>query len=150
MSIIIFIFELFLFSIFGFVFLAALMLLVTFGEWIYNHLAAIIITIVGIGIAVYLIRLIIKSKVIPRAYERAKQVVSPGVIKIKQWNDKYKPRDVKSMQVFGFISILIGIVGAVAFYSSGLWIISLFYLMFVISGVHKIVYPGKELKNINK
>jgi MFS family permease len=130
-------------------------------KWLVSHLLEIFGVILFIIAMIYLVKLIRKKRAIPRIYQVVKgslSVVGIRTLKavkmiikpIKEWNEKHKPKDIKSMRKFGFTSFLIGLGGAVVFYLNGLWIVSLIYLMCIVSGIYQMLYPQKALKNMNK
>ena len=126
-------------------------------KWIMAHLLEITAVIGIIALIVYLLSLIQRKRVIPRAYPAVKSrlsvtgnIINKAVRPIKEWNERHKPKDIKSMRKYGFTSFLTGIAGAVIFYLNGLWIISLFYMLWIISGIYQMLYPQKALEQMNK
>jgi len=130
-------------------------------KWLVSHLLKIFGVILFIAGMIYLVKLIRKKRAIPRIYQAIKgslsvigiRTLKAGKMIIKpiiEWNDRHKPKDIKSMRKFGFTSFLIGLGGAVVFYLNGLWIVSLIYLMWVVSGIYQMLYPQKALENMNK
>jgi len=128
-------------------------------QWIVAHLAEISAVIGLIAVLIYLIVFIQRKRIIPRAYEavkrrlagtKSKRVIKAVIQPIKEWNERHKPKDIKSMRKYGFTSFLAGTIGAVIFYLNGLWYISLFYLLWIISGIYQMLYPQKALEEMNK
>ena len=126
-------------------------------KWIMAHLFEITAVIGIIALIVYFLIFIKRKRVIPRAYQAVKsrfsvtgKIISKAVRPIKEWNERHKPKDIKSMRKYGFISFLIGIIGAVIFYLNGLWYIALYYLLWIISGIYQMLYPQKALEQMNK
>jgi len=130
-------------------------------QWIAAHLVGISAGIGLIAVLIYLIVLIKRKRIIPRAYEavknrlsvtgvKSKRVINAAVRPIKEWNERHKPKDIKSMRKYGFTSFLAGTIGTVIFYLNGLWYISLFYLLWIISGIYQMLYPQKALEDMNK
>jgi len=130
-------------------------------KWLVSHLLKIFGVILFIVAVIYLLKLIKRKRVIPKIYQALKDNLSvigiralkagKTIIKpIKEWNEKHKPKDIKSMRKFGFTSFLIGLGGAITFYLNGLWIVFLIYLMWVVSGIYQMLYPQKALENMNK
>ncbi|GAB6044816.1 hypothetical protein JCM11957_04140 [Caminibacter profundus] len=76
--------------------------------------------------------------------------LQPIIKPIKEWNDRHKPKDIKSMKKYGLISLVVGLFGAIIFYSSGLWYIALFYCFYIISGIYEVLFPQKALKQFYK
>ncbi len=126
-------------------------------KWIMAHLYEITAGIGLIALIVYFLIFIKRKRVIPRAYQAVKgrlsftgKAISKAVRPIKEWNERHKPKDIKSMRKYGVTSFLIGIAGAVIFYLNGLWYIALFYLLWIISGIYQILYPQKALEQMRK
>ena len=126
-------------------------------KWIMAHLFEITAVIGIIASIVYFLIFIKRKRVIPRAYQAVKsrlsvtsKIISKAVRPIKEWNERHKPKDIKSMRKYGFISFLIGTIGAVFFYLNGLWYIALYYLLWIISGIYQMLYPQKALEQMNK
>ena len=126
-------------------------------KWIMAHLYEITAGIGLIALIVYFLIFIKRKRVIPRAYQAVKgrlsftgKAISKAVRPIKEWNERHKPKDIKSMRKYGVTSFLIGTIGAVIFYLNGLWYIALFYLLWIISGIYQILYPQKALEQMRK
>ena len=126
-------------------------------KWIMAHIIKITAGIGLIALIVYFLIFIKRKRVIPRAYQAVKgrlsftgKAISKAVRPIKEWNERHKPKDIKSMRKYGFISFLIGTIGAIIFALNGLWYIALFYLLWIISGVYQILYPQKALEQMRK
>jgi hypothetical protein len=126
-------------------------------KWITSHFIEVSLSLIAAAAVIYLIRLVIKKRFIPRAYNKAKSLTLTGCKKgisllepIKRWNEKHKPKDIKSMRKYGFTSFLVGIAGTILFYLNGLWIVSLFYVLWIISGIYQMIYPDKALKRFNQ
>ena len=126
-------------------------------KWIIAHFLEITASI-GIIIAIiYLILFIKRKRIIPRSYQAVKsrlfiigKIINKVIKPVKEWNERYKPKDIKSIRKYGAISFLIGTIGAVVFYLNGLWYISLFYLFWIISGIYQRLYPQRALEEMNK
>jgi len=69
----------------------------------------------------------------------------PLIKPIKDLNEKHKPKDIKAVRKYGIISFLVGLFGAIIFYSSGLCYIALFYCYYLIAGIFDILFPQKAL-----
>ena len=126
-------------------------------KWIMAHLFEITAVIGIIASIVYFLIFIKRKRVIPRAYQAVKsrlsvtgKIINKAVRPIKKWNERHKPKDIKSIRKYGFISFLTGIAGAVMFYLNGLWYIALYYLLWIISGIYQMLYPQKALEQMNK
>ena len=126
-------------------------------KWIIAHLLEITAVIGIIALIVYLLIFIKRKRVIPRAYQAVKsrlsiigEIINKTIRTIKEWNERHKPKDIKSMRKYGAISFLIGAIGVVIFYLNGLWYIALYYLLWIISGIYQMLYPQKALEQMNK
>ena len=126
-------------------------------KWIMAHIIEITAVIGIIAAIVYLLIFIKRKRVIPRVYQAVKsrlsvtgKIISKAVRPIKEWNERNKPKDIKSMKKYGVVSFLIGTIGAVIFYLNDLWYIALFYLLWIISGIYQILYPQKALEQMRK
>ena len=89
-----------------------------------------------------LISLLKKSKL---KFIAVKNRFPPLIKPIKDLNEKHKPKDIKAVRKYGIISFLVGLFGAIIFYSSGLWYIALFYCYYLIAGIFDILFPQKAL-----
>ena len=130
-------------------------------KWIIAHLPEITAIIGLIAGVIYLLIFIKRKRLLPRAYQavksrlsvigvKIKRIINVAVRPIKEWNEKHKPKDIKSMRRYGAISFLIGVGGAITFYIYGFWYVSLFYLLWIISGIYQMLYPQKALEEMRK
>ena len=130
-------------------------------KWILAHLPEVTAIIGLIAGAIYLLIFVKRKRLIPRAYQavksklsvigvKIKRIINVVVRPIKEWNERHKPKDIKSMRRYGAISFLIGVGGAITFYIYGFWYVSLFYLLWVISGIYQMLYPQKALEQMRK
>ena len=130
-------------------------------KWIITHLPEVTAIIGLIAGTIYLLIFIKRKRLIPRAYQavkgrlsvigvKIKRIINVAVRPIKEWNERHKPKDIKSMRRYGAISFLIGVGGAITFYIYGFWYVSLFYLLWVISGIYQMLYPQKALEQMRK
>jgi len=144
--------------------LGLIALIVTAVIFIYNcivsHLKIIVIIILFMTLSIYLLKSIKRKRIIPRIYQAIKEkltklniksikIAKVAVTPIKEWNDRQKPKDIKSMRKYGFTSFLVGLIGAILFYLNDLWYVSLFYGLWIIAGISQMFYPQKALEQMN-
>ncbi len=149
-----------------FVFILAIIVAIGTGiyfifKWIAAHIIDILGIIVLIAVFVHLARLAKRKRLIPRAYKSFKErlfLIGSKSIKIAkvaaepviEWNERHKPKDVKSMKKYGFTTFLVGLMGAIIFFADRLWYVALFYCVMMIGGIYQMLYPQKALERMQK
>ena len=72
------------------------------------------------------------------------------ITKISTFNNKLKPKNIKSMKKYGIISIFIGVIGIIVFYANDLPYIVVIYIAVLFQGIYQVIKPQKALNFMNE